>query len=144
MLGTCSEPLCVRSNMPERLGLCGTRCCANEKSLCSTVFMFWLTRGKKLSKCNFPGVSSKLLETVGPGPQGTPINQVNVNISSFSGKMVLQSDFLAVTRAEQNRRVVWNVSPKFLGGVSRQALLFLLRFASSEMLKWEKGLEVFS
>lgn len=58
--------------------------------------------------------------------------------------MVLQSDFLAVTWAEQNRRVVWNVSPKFLGGVSSQALLFLLRFATSEMLKWEKGLEVFS
>lgn len=100
MLSTCFDPLCVRSDMPERLGPYGTRCCANgrKESLLYSVYVLTDEETKK-KKSNFSDVSM-LLETVRPGPLGTPINQVNINNSSFSGRMVLQSDFLAVTRAE--------------------------------------------
>lgn len=106
--------------------------------LCSN----WQGEKKKEYTYFFFGVSM-LLETVGPGPPGTVITWVNINNSSFSGRMVLRSYFLAVIRADWNR-LLCNVRLEFLGRVSRQAHLTPLRFATSERLKWEQGLGVFS
>jgi len=49
MLGTRFDPLCVRSDMPERLGTYGARCCANERkeSLPYSVCVL-IDKGKKI------------------------------------------------------------------------------------------------